>query len=397
MTDQRSDRPENRPEKLSRPGVPALDEILGQAFPVLDDGLVRVVDYMGDDAAVVQAARVSYGAGTKQVSNDRGLIRYLLQHRHTTPFEMCSLKLHIRVPMDAWRQWIRHRTACLAEGTELYFDLPGGIERRGSQLYKLKIEDIWQRFQATENTQRPDKQRNPFFRRNRVQAMKLRHLNEDSGKIEHTRIVDVFKNGPKPVFRFRLADGKSIEATADHRFHFSDGWGTFAGKAGLREQKGLAVWDRKELFLTVNGLQEEIPAQYQDRDWLDRMYNVEELKIQDIAELCGVSYHTIRKWIRLHGLQHEKGGRSKVPWNKGKTYRTGPREWSDEQLQKVRAARSGPSSNFWKGGVSSDRENIARWTTQISAKIHEKFGWDLPAMPPAQAGTPLPSRGAGLG
>ena len=76
-------------EKLPRPRVAALDEILGQPFPVLDDGLVRVVDYMGDDAAVVQAARVSYGAGTKKVSDDRGLIRYLLRHRHTTPFEMC--------------------------------------------------------------------------------------------------------------------------------------------------------------------------------------------------------------------------------------------------------------------------------------------------------------------
>lgn len=111
---------EPRAEKLSRPGVAALDEILGHAFPVLDDGLIRVVDYMGDDNAVVQAARVSYGSGTKKVSDDRGLIRYLLQHRHTTPFEMCSLKLHIRIPMDAWRQWIRHRTASVNEYSTRY-------------------------------------------------------------------------------------------------------------------------------------------------------------------------------------------------------------------------------------------------------------------------------------
>ncbi|MBU8871604.1 MAG: FAD-dependent thymidylate synthase [Gemmatimonadales bacterium] len=111
---------ESRPEKLPRPGVPALDEILGRAFPVLDDGLVRVVDYMGDDAAIVQAARVSYGSGTKKTSDDRSLIRYLLRHRHTTPFEMCSLKLHVRVPMDAWRQWIRHRTASINEYSTRY-------------------------------------------------------------------------------------------------------------------------------------------------------------------------------------------------------------------------------------------------------------------------------------
>ncbi len=97
--------------RLDRVRVPDLEEILGQAFPVLDDGFVRLIDYMGNDDSIVQAARVSYGKGTKSVSDDRGLIRYLMRHRHTTPFEMCEVKLHVRVPMDLWRQWIRHRTA----------------------------------------------------------------------------------------------------------------------------------------------------------------------------------------------------------------------------------------------------------------------------------------------
>jgi thymidylate synthase (FAD) len=105
---------------IHRATVPALDKILGQTFSVLDHGHVRVIDYMGDDAAIVQAARVSYGAGTKQVHEDRGLIRYLLRNAHTTPFEMCKLKLHIRVPMDCWRQWIRHRTASVNEYSTRY-------------------------------------------------------------------------------------------------------------------------------------------------------------------------------------------------------------------------------------------------------------------------------------
>ena len=88
-----------------------LDLILGKTLKVLDDGFVRVVDYMGTDDAIVQAARVSYGSGTKKSREDRGLIRYLMRHFHTTPFEMCEIKLHVRVPMDCWRQWIRHRTA----------------------------------------------------------------------------------------------------------------------------------------------------------------------------------------------------------------------------------------------------------------------------------------------
>src|SRR3954470_16813408 len=89
-------------------------------FPVLDDGFVCLVDVMGDDQAVVQAARVSYGQGTRRVSGDRTLIRYLLRHRHTTPFEMAELKFLVRVPMDCWRQWIRHRTANVNEYSTRY-------------------------------------------------------------------------------------------------------------------------------------------------------------------------------------------------------------------------------------------------------------------------------------
>ena len=101
-------------------GSEALDQMLGQSFKVLDDGFIRVVDYMGSDAAIVQAARVSYGKGTKKVREDESLIRYLLRHHHSTPFEMCEIKLHIRVPMDTWRQWIRHRTANVNEYSTRY-------------------------------------------------------------------------------------------------------------------------------------------------------------------------------------------------------------------------------------------------------------------------------------
>lgn len=103
-----------------RTNIEELDRRLGTPVKVLDDGFVRIIDYMGCDEAIVQAARVSYGAGTKRVQDDEGLIRYLLRHHHTTPFEMCELKLHVRVPMDAWRQWIRHRTASVNEYSTRY-------------------------------------------------------------------------------------------------------------------------------------------------------------------------------------------------------------------------------------------------------------------------------------
>ncbi len=107
-------------ESLQRKQVKALDEILGKPFKVLDDGFVRVIEYMGSDSSIAQAARVSYGKGTSQVHEDRGLIRYLMRHKHTSPFEMCEIMFHVRIPMDSWRQWIRHRTANVNEYSTRY-------------------------------------------------------------------------------------------------------------------------------------------------------------------------------------------------------------------------------------------------------------------------------------
>jgi thymidylate synthase (FAD) len=103
-----------------RPTVPALEEWLFTAIPLLDHGFVRVIDYMGDDGAIVQAARVSYGRGTRRVSEDAGLIRYLMRHRHSTPFEMCEIKFHVKLPIFVARQWIRHRTANVNEYSARY-------------------------------------------------------------------------------------------------------------------------------------------------------------------------------------------------------------------------------------------------------------------------------------
>ncbi|MBL9058499.1 MAG: FAD-dependent thymidylate synthase [Mangrovicoccus sp.] len=103
-----------------RATVAAMEDLLYLPQPVLDHGFVRVIDYMGDDAAIVQAARVSYGAGTKQARDDAGLIRYLMRHWHSTPFEMCEIKLHVKLPVFVARQWIRHRTANVNEYSARY-------------------------------------------------------------------------------------------------------------------------------------------------------------------------------------------------------------------------------------------------------------------------------------
>jgi len=123
------------PRPTLRSVAPGMEAHLHRAIPVLDHGFVRVVDYMGDDAAICQAARVSYGRGTRSVSGDEGLIRYLMRHAHSTPFEMCEVKLHVKLPVFVARQWIRHRTANVNEYSgrysildrEFYIPAPGAL------------------------------------------------------------------------------------------------------------------------------------------------------------------------------------------------------------------------------------------------------------------------------
>jgi len=111
---------QNQENKTKRVTAPELEKILYEAIPLLDHGFIRVVDYMGDDTSIVQAARVSYGKGTKKVSTDAGLIKYLMRHWHSTPFEMCEIKYHVKLPIFIARQWIRHRTANVNEYSARY-------------------------------------------------------------------------------------------------------------------------------------------------------------------------------------------------------------------------------------------------------------------------------------
>src|SRR4051812_9946053 len=131
-------------EPLPRPANEVVDAILGVPIRLLDHGFVRLVDYMGNDAAIVQAARVSYGQGTKKRSEDNGLIRYLMRHRHTSPFEMVDTKFHIKAPIFVARQWLRHRTASVNEVSARYSLLP-------EELYIP--EDTQISFQSVDNKQ----------------------------------------------------------------------------------------------------------------------------------------------------------------------------------------------------------------------------------------------------
>ena len=293
-----------------RPTVPAAEEILGGYFPVLDHGFVALVDYMGTDDSVERAARVSYGYGTRKMSRTRGLIRYLRRHLHTTPSEMVEFKFHCAMPMFVARQWVRHRTACLAEGTEVHFDPPGAEAEGCRKPCKLRIEEIWRRFQ-TRSRLRADKRGNPLLGRGRVKRLKLRQVDEDTLALRHTRIVDVYRNGTRQVFRMVLEDGKSIEATADHRFLFAGGWDTLGGATGLREVGGRAVWRRGGYLVHVNGA-----AEKRDRTWFYRAKPVRLARFEYVGEretydleVEGPHHNFVANGIVTHNSVNEYSGR----------------------------------------------------------------------------------------
>lgn len=128
-------------QHLVRKDSPVLNEKLGWAIKLLDDGFVRAIDYQGNDESIVRAARISYGAGTKTPSDDRSLIRYLMRHRHTTPFEMAEITFHIRIPMDAWRQMVRHRTASINEYSTRYSEAIDSAQTTEPHMWRSQSKD----------------------------------------------------------------------------------------------------------------------------------------------------------------------------------------------------------------------------------------------------------------
>jgi flavin-dependent thymidylate synthase len=235
---------------MTRPSVPEADRMVGVKVPVLSHGYVVLVDYMGDDGAIVQAARVSYGAGTRTLRDDRGLIRYLMRHRHTTPFEMVEFKFLVRLPIYVARQWIRHRTACLAADVRVSLARPGATSRSASRSTGPTIGDLWARLHPLRGSQFATRAR-IGLRAPTSARLSIRQLDERRGTLGATRLVSVTRSGLRPVFRLTVADGRSVECTADHRFLFREGWRTLAAATGLREEGGRAVWTPGDYELFV--------------------------------------------------------------------------------------------------------------------------------------------------
>src|SRR5437867_1594902 len=358
-----------------RPISPGAEDLLGLYFPVLDHGFVALVDYMGTDECIERAARVSYGYGTRQTSQTRGLIRYLRRHLHTTPSEMVEFKFHCCMPMFVARQWIRHRSACLAGDARLWFDLPGAARRgRRSRLSVplSKFHRMWH-----EGTRHPQFKRKPLHL-DRVEIGMSYTIPELARLVERREecLRSYVRNGSLCATRVPQRDPRRpsifVSGSAWHEFAKT----VHMARVNMRDRlkrmqlrsvhedtgeiiptRVLDVWEsgRKPVFRVnlINGhalsmskdhrcLTERgwltleqatnlrlgptggvswdatAPAfavngrlAYQDPEWL-RSRREEGLSVQEIADLAGTSYPNLRKYLKQFGLSYSQRERARL-------------------------------------------------------------------------------------
>jgi thymidylate synthase (FAD) len=370
---------------------------------VLDHGFVRLDGVLADDLSVVNAARVSFGRRREVMDErDEGLIRFLMRDRHGTPFEHNSFRFHVRAPIFVAREWMRHRVGCLVGDTEVTFVNTNGVT--GPKLRKT-IDELWRMWSVAEANPHalPATQRSEIellssfdfsqraisrltgagrravrsylaganeFRdgRWRVRRMRLRVLNEQTNEFENGHVTDVIDKGLQPVYKVTLADGKELTLTENHRVLTADGWMRMRKALGLVGEGDGAVMTRP-CSLIVNGE----PA-VRDAEWLRAQRRLGR-SVGEIAAEAGCSYHTVRKWLARHGLQFAPGDatRGRPPWNAGIAGYKNNYVVTDAHRAAIRRARSGSASNFWRGGISTDRASIARWTTEQAPRVHAVY------------------------
>jgi thymidylate synthase (FAD) len=358
---------------------------------------------MATDLSVVNGARVSFARHkTEMDDSDAGLIRFLMRERHASPFEHAVFRFHVRCPIFVGREWMRHRWSCLTGDNVITFVNGKGVsgpdhrktvdelwrmwaqgERNGHAMTEEQAAEV-RRLGAAGMSTRAIARTLGVGRRGarsvlhgtnalrdgrwRVRKMRLRVLNETTGEFASGHIADIVDTGVQPVYRLSLADGKQLTVTENHRLLTSEGWRTMREAVGLVGD-GEGALPTRECLLMTNG----IPV-YQDYDWMSSR-RAEGKSVQEIADEAGCSYHTVRKWLGRHDLRFtdKERYRSRPPWNKGRSGYKIRLRVSEAHKIAIQRARSGSRSNFWRGGLSTERASIARWTTEQAPKVHDQY------------------------
>lgn len=384
--------------------------------------MIELLSVFGDDLMVANAARVSMSKWHKEFDPeaDIRLIKYLARNKHISPFFHPHIQFRIEAPIFVARQWFRHVVGtCVTGDTEV--SILSFAKGRNKGLRKITMERLWRRW--TYGVEKPKKydaseaaaaekaaklvdsglslraamrvtglrynqyrryispydQKESAKDRSNIHRMRLRSLNVETGIFGVSHITNVMQQGVKPVYKVTLADGKTIKMTDDHKILTEDGWKTLKDAVGLECTKSGLCYMTRPCAIGVNGLPIAGTGYYRNPEWLQEQKELG-ASVLDMAKLCRCSYHTIRKWLKRHGLQFDQmqflSGFGDTPWNKGVTgYKLNSRPWSEERLNAVRRARSGANSNFWRGGKLTGRKSMRAKATAMAAKLHKTYGY----------------------
>lgn len=275
--------------------------LIGKEFPVLSHGSIMLVDYMGSDQEIEEAARVSYGEGTRPVSATNTLLRYLRRKNHSSPFEQAELKFKIKMPMDVNRQWIRHRTACLAGDVKLHFSRWNSAQNKFNRLHKVSVKDIYDRFQPT-TSKTNYHNANHYYKRDLAKCMYLRQIDESTKELRYTHIVDIWESGEKVIFEVQTESGKTLKCSKDHKIFTKNGWKTLKQ---LKNGDEIYILDRHH-FDSPENIPNKIDEKTEEwlpiLDWEDYYEISNQGRVKRIAGGRGV-----RDLGRCKTLQNHKG------------------------------------------------------------------------------------------
>ncbi len=332
---------------------------------VLDKGFVRLVDAMGSDLSVVNAARVSFGKRKDMFDEgDKKLIKYLAVHEHTSPFRHAYMQFHVKAPIFVFRQWMKHQVGCLAGDTEIHFEKVHGTKNGTEKVTIAKLYELW-----TEGNHSAWCKSGRQDYKARLMKRKVRCLDEGTGELATNRIREVLFQGRKEVFEVRTSSGYAIKCTADHRLWTEQGWQRL--DACVNDLHHFKAAFHK---LAVNGLAVAGDGRYRDASYLQTSYKGGKT-IRDMAKECGCSPESIKKWCYRFKIPFNKIDTTfeegLVPWNQGKRYRL-PHTLG----RKGPNGRKGEASNFWRGGVErSFRAEVGVWTASVAKSVHRQFGF----------------------
>lgn len=346
---------------------------------VLDKGHVELMDGMVTDPMlkIVNAARVSFNKEAIDLTErDKKLIKFLIEHEHFSTVRHSYFSFRIKAPLSVFRQWWKYQIgsdwienenigsiqipdtswneACLTGDTLIY------CNDHKDNLIKMQIKDLFDKWNNN--------------KQGKVKELKVRSMNEQNNMLTTNKIIDVIDRGMQDVFKVTLKDGKRINLTKNHRVYTDDGWKTMGESLSPILLNNNSVAFNKNVKWATNGIPVAGNGLYKNKEWLaEKLDN--NLNYSEIALESECSEHTIRKWVKRYGLKGKNCNFKKgdAPWNKNKSYKIKDfAGYSKEHIEAIKLARSGEKSNFWKGGISSDRRNITRWTTENAQKVHKK-------------------------